>query len=106
MRESRDISLRGIMAGLAIIVAGIAVSLAVGFLLVRFAQVPAAGASRAERPPAPPAALETVPHRDLEAFLREKRERLNSTGWVDREAGRMHIPIDEAMRMLAAGKQK
>ena len=30
-------------------------------------------------------------------------ERLGSVGWVDRNAGLAHIPIDEAMRLVAAG---
>lgn len=30
-------------------------------------------------------------------------ERLGSTGWVDRQAGVAHIPIDEAMRLVASG---
>ncbi len=30
-------------------------------------------------------------------------ERLGTTGWVDRRAGVAHIPIDEAMRLVASG---
>jgi len=30
-------------------------------------------------------------------------ERLSSYGWVDRKAGVAHIPIDQAMRLVAAG---
>ncbi len=30
-------------------------------------------------------------------------ERLGATGWVDRRAGVAHIPIDEAMRLVASG---
>ena len=30
-------------------------------------------------------------------------ERLGSAGWVDRSAGVAHIPIEEAMRLVAAG---
>ncbi len=30
-------------------------------------------------------------------------ERLGSTGWVDRKSGIAHIPIDEAMQLVAAG---
>ncbi|HMK73930.1 MAG TPA: hypothetical protein VK454_11355 [Myxococcaceae bacterium] len=33
-------------------------------------------------------------------------ERLRSYGWVDREAGLAHIPIDEAMRMYLAEQAK
>ena len=30
-------------------------------------------------------------------------ERLGSTGWVDRNAGVAHIPIEDAMRLVASG---
>ncbi len=30
-------------------------------------------------------------------------DRLGSTGWVDKSAGIAHIPIDEAMRLVASG---
>jgi hypothetical protein len=33
-------------------------------------------------------------------------ERLRSYGWVDREAGLAHIPIDEAMKMYRRAGQK
>lgn len=37
------------------------------------------------------------------AALREKEERfLSSYGWVDRQRGKVHIPIAEAMQLLAA----
>ena len=46
---------------------------------------------------------------DLDQRPREKRlqqmERLRSYGWVDREAGVAHIPIDEAMKMYLVGQQ-
>ncbi|MFP5304991.1 MAG: SCO family protein [Gammaproteobacteria bacterium] len=43
---------------------------------------------------------EVAPQPQLEAYLRRKRERLESYGWVDRDAGIAHIPIDEAMRLM------
>jgi hypothetical protein len=51
-------------------------------------------------PPAP--ALQSDPHADLMAFETEKQARLTSYGWVDRAKGIIHIPIDEAMRQVAA----
>jgi hypothetical protein len=35
----------------------------------------------------------------------QQMERLRSYGWVDREAGVAHIPIDEAMKMYVAEQQ-
>jgi hypothetical protein len=36
----------------------------------------------------------------------QQMERLRSYGWVDREAGLAHIPIDEAMKMYLAEQPK
>ena len=36
----------------------------------------------------------------------EQIERLRSYGWVDRESGVAHIPIEEAMKMYLAEQQK
>ncbi|HVP60784.1 MAG TPA: hypothetical protein VMT11_09515 [Myxococcaceae bacterium] len=36
----------------------------------------------------------------------QQMERLRSYGWVDREAGVAHIPIDEAMKMYLAEQAK
>jgi hypothetical protein len=35
------------------------------------------------------------------ALLEAQIERLSSYGWIDREAGQVHIPIDRAMQILA-----
>lgn len=39
--------------------------------------------------------------RDLEVLDRQMTERLNTAGWIDREAGVVHMPIDRAMSLLA-----
>ena len=44
--------------------------------------------------------LQSDPAVDLQKFLNSERERLNSTGWVDREHGIAHIPIDDAMKRI------
>ena len=38
----------------------------------------------------------------MDAFRAEEMRRLNSAGWQDRAAGTVHIPIDQAMRAVAA----
>jgi hypothetical protein len=50
-------------------------------------------------PPAP--RLQTAPERELRQMRDEEDELLRSYGWVDREAGRVRIPIDRAMDLLA-----
>jgi len=37
---------------------------------------------------------------DLRAFLRDKRARLGGYGWVDRDAGVIHVPIERAMQRM------
>lgn len=95
MREPSDIRLGGIVIGALIIVTGIGASLGLAWLLFP--------GEAARAPQARPALLQTVPHRELERFRREKYERLHGGGPVE-DAGRVHIPIERAMQILAEGK--
>ena len=104
MPERSDISLRGIAIGVAIIVAGIAVSVLAASWLVRHVDAPGTGPSRGEPPKIEGPRLQTAAPQDLQAFLREKNERLSSTGRVDDR--HVHIPIDRAMRILARGRER
>lgn len=49
---------------------------------------------------APGPRLQRAPQADLAEWRRQQAERLNSTGWIDRETGTLHIPIDRAMDLL------
>jgi hypothetical protein len=61
------------------------------------AEYPLAAESLRRLPPEP--RLQTDPRDDLE-HLRETEDRvLESYGWVDRDAGVVRIPIDQAMRL-------
>lgn len=55
----------------------------------------------AQMAPLPPL-LQDHPSGDLAAFRAQEEALLRSYGWVDKELGRVHIPIDEAMRLVAA----
>ena len=48
-----------------------------------------------ELPPAP--RLQIAPSVDLAEYRQKESERLNSYGWVDRPAGKVHIPIEQAI---------
>jgi hypothetical protein len=50
--------------------------------------------------------LESAPQADREAFIHDKERLLHSWGWVDPASGTAHIPIDEAMRILAERRQE
>ena len=45
--------------------------------------------------------LQTLPTLDLTAFRAREESVLHSYGWVDKEAGIVRIPIEEAMRLVA-----
>ena len=52
--------------------------------------------------PFPEPALQTRPRDDLKRFELEQRMALSGYGWIDRSKGVARIPIDEAMRTIAA----
>jgi hypothetical protein len=89
--------------------AGAAIALTVGlvvagvFLLLRHWDMPA-GADRVQLPyrmTIDGAALQSAPQVDLARYRAEKKTLLNSTGWVDAQHGIVHIPIADAMDILA-----
>jgi hypothetical protein len=49
-------------------------------------------------PPLP--RLQAAPHTDILEYWDSEQKALHSYGWVDRQKGIAHIPIDEAMRMV------
>src|ERR1700733_11579806 len=44
--------------------------------------------------------LENDERNELTGFRLREEERLNSYGWVDQQAGTMHIPIERAMQLI------
>jgi len=61
-------------------------------------EFPLAGRPTETRLPAGPR-LQRVPAAEIYQFRLQERQILNSYGWVDRNAGTVRIPIDEAMRL-------
>ena len=71
-------------------------------VVVEQRQQPPPPVMKAEAPPQPPLPrLEIDPPADLARYRDEQRKDLESYGWVDRPAGVVHIPIEEAMRLVA-----
>lgn len=46
--------------------------------------------------------LQLVPAREMEALEKEYATRLNGYGWVNAEAGIIHIPIEDAMSLVVS----
>lgn len=91
-----------LLAGAAI---GAVVLLVVGvvFLLLHWWDVPGT-TDRAEPRPVVrqgAAPLETAPQLDLATYRARKERELHGLGWVDRQRGIAHIPIETAMDILA-----
>ena len=104
--EESDVNIRGILAfGVALIVAAIVVYLVVGgvfkYLDIREArqpqpEYPLAAAEENRLPPEP--RLQTNPRQDLADLRAREEQALTSYSWVDRNAGVVRIPIDEAIK--------
>lgn len=95
-----DLDLRGLRRGAYIIVGCIAFALVAAALMLR-ARGPAGNT-----PPHPfegkTPLLQPAPQPDRVAYFEEKRRIANGYGWVDRQAGIARIPLDEAMKLMAA----
>ena len=95
-----DLDLRGLRRGALVIVAGIVCALGAAALML-YEQAPAANT-----PPHPFAGkaplLQPAPQPDRAAYVEEKRRATQTYGWVDRQAGIARIPLDEAMKLMAA----
>ncbi len=60
---------------------------------------PIAAARQQPLPPGPQ--LQARPERELAAYRKAVRERLGGWGWVDRDAGLAHVPIERAIELVA-----
>jgi len=105
--ETTDVSIRPIvLVGAAILGLVLATSagvwVLVGHYVRREARASAPNPMAAYGPKAPPAPkLQTEPRSDLETMRAGEDETLHGYGWVDRNAGRVRIPIERAMELVA-----
>ena len=101
--ETRDFNMRVVVlfgASLVVLLAGSLVLMA--WLFAIFHVTPKGygvrGAPVAATPPSPPGPrLQASPTRDMQDMFQAANARLHSYGWVDRSAGMVRIPIDQAM---------
>jgi hypothetical protein len=106
--ETRDASLRAILwvaAGL--VGVALVVHVALYFELegmwgLRRRALPPPSPVASALPEAPPEPrLQTAPAADLRALRAAEDAELHGYGWVDRQAGVVHIPIERAMELVA-----
>jgi hypothetical protein len=106
--EASDINFRGVVtSGIGLLVLGALVYVVVwvffGFLSERNSRAsaqlayPLAAGQQDRVPPEP--RLQTNPRADLRELRESEDKRLDSYGWVDRNAGIVHIPIDDAIKL-------
>ena len=104
--ESRDINFRAVQKfGVGFLLLGVVVYFVVwvflGYLRKENTtgqlQYPLAVGQENRLPPEP--RLQTNPRQDMRDLRESEDERLTTFGWVDRNAGVVRIPIDEAMKL-------
>ena len=107
--ESRDVSvawIAGMAAGLVLLAFVVQLALWVqmhGMWTAREHALPPASPLASALPAAPPEPrLQTAPELDLRDLRRREDAQLAGYGWVDREHGVIHIPIDRAMALVAS----
>ena len=110
MAERTDLDLRGVRNGALIIVGGIVCAMLAAWWLLRVqgpaANTPAAATVKEGAPAGP--RLQPSPQTERAAYFDEKGRLLEGYGWVDRQAGIVRIPLEEAMRLMAerGGRKK
>jgi hypothetical protein len=105
--EESDVNVRGIfMFGMWLAAVAAVIHLAIWGVFVLLErrettqsvqEFPLAAGQELRLPPEP--RLQTVPRLDLQALRAREDEQLQSYGWIDRDAGIVRIPIDEAMKL-------
>jgi len=105
--ETSDVNIRGILAaGVGLIVAAVFIYFGVWVLFKYFEsrearrvapEYPLAVTRESRVPPEP--RLQSNPREDLQQLREQEDQILRSYGWVDKNAGVVRIPIEEAMRL-------
>jgi hypothetical protein len=105
--EESDVNVRGVLGFAAgLLVTAVLIQFMVWLLFVYFSgreaarvvpEYPLAAGEQTRVPPEP--RLQTNPREDLRALRAREDAVLNSYGWIDKTAGVVRIPIDEAIKL-------
>lgn len=102
--ETRDANVRGLMwfgvGLLALIIFGyIVTEITFHYYVGSRRETPTTSLfTKGQTPPAP--LIQEHPGVELQGYLKEQRQILDNYGWVDRKAGVVRIPIQQAMTLL------
>jgi hypothetical protein len=97
--EPSDVGLSLTWTGTAAVLLGVVFLTAVVFWI--FPRSVSDWRLHAPLPKYPAPSLQTNPRADMERFYAEEMQWLNGTGWINKPDGVTHIPIQEAMRIIA-----
>jgi hypothetical protein len=108
--EKRDVNPRAILwVGVAILVSAVIIHFAVWGLFDQFnrsearkGKPPVSLVNTKRQPPSQRPRLQTDAPADLQQLRNREETALESYGWVDRERGVAHIPVERAMELLVA----
>jgi hypothetical protein len=96
-----DVAVRPVLRAAVAIAATVAAVVAFALWLLPPAGLPLDDGQRSAAP-----GLYPAPQPLLEQERARKRQRLDSAGWVDRDAGIAHIPIADAMDLLVTRRHE
>jgi hypothetical protein len=96
--ETRDVAFRPMLVGAVLMLC--ALGLIAGAALWMFPHTMTDVVVPNGIPAYPQPTLQNSPSQDMARFYQQEMKALNSTGWVDREKGIVHIPIEQAMHQV------
>ena len=96
--ETRDIGFRPLVIGAGLM--ALTLILLAGFVWWMFPGTRTDKVIAGRVPAFPTPQLQTSPSADMARFTAAEMAALNSYGWVDRQAGIVHIPITAAMQQI------
>jgi hypothetical protein len=94
-----------VWVGVGIMVGAVALAVVGAWVVSSFVPSPRNAPNDATRPEIAGPVQQTAPPLELDAFLREKNERLGGRG-TDRQSGESFIPIEEAMKAMTQSRSK
>jgi hypothetical protein len=105
--EQRDVSSRAlILTMIAVLIIGAILHGVIAGITIYFAMrhrkefAPPSALSLIQQTPPEPR-LQMSPEKDLAQMIVKEQELVNSYGWVDRKAGLVRIPVDQALNLVA-----